>query len=114
MPRPYSGLTTDLPAINLGGISHRTPPWPDIGPIFYAPFLDQIGSEVTLLTNRAILQHDGTPAYRSDIRWTTPIGIPMTSIFVTAFREGKESAIVVSSWSDIPIYAPIAESLTFP
>jgi hypothetical protein len=37
----------------------------------------------------------------------------MTSIFVTAFREGKGGAIVVSSGSDIPIYAPIAESLTF-
>ena len=88
-------------------------PLPDIGPKFYAPLLDQIGSEVTVLTNRAITLRDGTSAYRTAIRWIPPIGITVTSIFVTAVREGQWVGVSVHPWKDVPTYAPIPESLTF-
>ena len=88
-------------------------PLADMGPKFYVPFLKKFGSEVTILTNHAITLRDGTPAYRTSIRWTAPIGATMTSIFVTAFREEKCVAVVVHPWQDLPTYAPIAESLTF-
>jgi len=88
-------------------------PLADMGSKFYAPLLTKVGAEVTVLTNRAITLQDGTPAYRSDIRWTAPIGATMTSIFVTAYRGEKRVVVAVHPWQDVPTYAPIAESLTF-
>ena len=88
-------------------------PLADIGSKFYAPFLDNIGSEVVVLTNRPITLRDGTPANRTAIRWIPPIGVTVTSIFVTTYREGKRVAIVVHPWKDVQTYAPIVESLTF-
>jgi hypothetical protein len=88
-------------------------PLADMGSKFYAPLLKKVGAEVTVLTNRAITLRDGTPAYRSDIRWTAPIGATMTSIFVTAYRGEKRVVVAVHPWQDVPTYAPIAESLTF-
>jgi CubicO group peptidase (beta-lactamase class C family) len=91
-------------------------PLADMGSKFYAPLLKKVGSEVTVVTNRAITLRDGSPAYRTDIRWTAPpIAVPMTSIFVTAYREGKRVVVAVHPccWQDVLTYAPIAESLTF-
>ena len=103
---PFSAFIGEIPAdTSLAAM----------GPKFHAPLLGKIGSEVTVLTNHPITLRDGTPAYRTDIRWTAPpIGVTMTSIFVTAFREGKwvVVAVVVHPWRDVPTYAPIAESLT--
>lgn len=85
----------------------------DIGPKFYVPFLSGVGSEAQIVSNRPITLRDGKPAYRSDIQWRHPEGGPLTSIFVTAFHQGKEVAVSVHSWKDITVYAPIAESLRF-
>lgn len=102
---PFSTFLWDRPADT---------PLANMGPKFYVPFLEKFGSEVTVLTNDAMTLRDGTPAYRTSIRWTAaPIGATMTSIFVTAFREEKWVAVVVHPWLDVPTYALIAESLTF-
>ena len=100
----FSAFIWDVPADT---------PLADMGPKFYAPLLNKFGSEVTVLTNHAITLRDGTPAYRTSIRWTAPWGATMTSIVVTAFREEKWVAVVVHPWQDVPTHAPIAESLTF-
>jgi CubicO group peptidase (beta-lactamase class C family) len=100
----FSAFIWDIPADT---------PLADIGPTFYVPFLKKFGSDVTVLTNHAITLRDGSPAYRTRIRSTRANGVIRTSIFVTAFREGKWVVVAVHPWQDVPTYARIAESLTF-
>jgi hypothetical protein len=81
----------------------------DFGPKFYAPDL----SGVEVISNKKITLKCGTYAYRTDMKWLWKNSIPLSSVVLSAFKDGKCVFIAAHSREYKNEIASIIESLEF-
>jgi CubicO group peptidase (beta-lactamase class C family) len=84
----------------------------DFGPKVYAKRLKRMDPNAAI-SNKAIQLKDGTPAYRTEIKWLWLDAIPLTTILVSAFQEDKCVFLAVHPWQYPEEVSPIVESLSF-
>lgn len=86
----------------------------DIGPKFYANILLNLGVEVKVVSNKEIILKDGTKAYRTELEWLWQGTLSITTIVVSAFKEGEFVYLTTTSlWKENEEVTQIIESLTF-
>jgi hypothetical protein len=81
----------------------------DIDPKFYARDLP----DVQIISNKKITLKCGTNAYRTDMKWLWKNSIPISSVVVSAFKDGKLIFIAVHSREYKSEIDSIIESLEF-
>jgi hypothetical protein len=81
----------------------------DFGPEFYAPDLPN----VQVISNKKITLKCGTSAYRTDMKWLWKNSIQLSSIVVSAFKDGKCVFIAAHSQEYQEEIAYIVDSLAF-
>lgn len=84
----------------------------DVGPKAYAVALENAGSNVNVISNKEITLKDGTKAYRTDIKWLFQGSFSLTTLVVSAFKDGKWVFLTAHPWQAPNEVAPIVESLT--
>jgi len=85
----------------------------DVGPKVLAVVLENIGSNVEVISNREIKLKDGSKAYRTDIKWLFQGSFSLTTLVVSAFKDGKWVFLTAHPWQSPNEVASIVESLTF-
>ncbi|UCF90550.1 MAG: serine hydrolase [Desulfobacterales bacterium] len=84
----------------------------EMGPKHYAANLTNVGTDIQIVSNNEIVLKDGTPAYRTDIKWMFQETIPIRTHLTSVFKDGK--CIYVSAhptWAH-PEIVQIVESVT--
>lgn len=81
----------------------------DFGPKFYAPDLPN----AQVISNKKITLKCGTSAYRTDMKWLWKYSIQLSSVVVSAFKDGKCVFIAAHSREYKEEIASIVESLAF-
>lgn len=61
----------------------------EMGPGHYAQGLSRIATHIEVISNKAIKLPDGSPAYRTDIKWRYQGVFPVTTLLTSAFKDGK-------------------------
>ncbi|MDP6812032.1 MAG: serine hydrolase [Alphaproteobacteria bacterium] len=84
----------------------------DVGPRTYAGFLKALAKDVTVAGNRRIVLDDGTPAYKTELKWRYQ-GLDLTTHLVSVFREGKWIYLAAHPWREFNDAADIVGSLSF-
>ncbi len=72
-----------------------------------------VGSDMKITRNEQIMLRDGTPAYRSEVKWVYGGGIRLNTQMVSAFKNGKAIWVTAHPRSDPEPVSPIVESLRF-
>jgi len=85
----------------------------DVGPKALAVALEGVGSNVKVISNKEITLKDDTKAYRTDIEWKWQGSYALTTLSVSAFKEGKWVLLTTHPPRAPNEVAPIVESLTF-
>ena len=85
----------------------------DFGPMGYAPLLNNLGSNIKVISNEEITLKCGTKAYRTDIKWLWNNYLPLTTLLVSAHKNGKIIFVSAHQWKNTNIAEPIVQSLTF-
>lgn len=88
----------------------------EVGPQKCASILRRFGSDVRVVLNKPIRLKDGIQAYRTDIDWMFSRIFPITTVFVSAYKEGKWVLLGADSFKwkyDLDEVAAAVESLTF-
>ena len=85
----------------------------DFGPKFYAPELENVGSNIKVISNKEITLKCGTKAYRTDIKWLWNNTMPITTFLVSAYKDGKFIFLCAHPWKNHNKVEPIVQSLTF-
>jgi class 3 adenylate cyclase/pimeloyl-ACP methyl ester carboxylesterase len=86
----------------------------DVAENAYKPLLEEIlRTKSKLNSNEEITLSDGNTAYYSEMHWNTPIGIPMTTMVVSVYKEGKWVYIVAHAWINFHVSMKIIKSLRF-
>ena len=83
----------------------------DFGKKYYLPALQNFGSNVNLISNNKLALKCGTTAYRTDIEWLWNNSLKITSLVVTAYKDGKFVFVAAHPWQYIEEVAPLLESL---
>ena len=83
----------------------------DFGKNYYAPALQNVGSNIQVISNNKISLKCGTIAYRTDIEWLWNNSLKITSLVVTAYKDGKFVFVAAHPWQYIEEVAPLPESL---
>jgi CubicO group peptidase (beta-lactamase class C family) len=83
----------------------------DFGKNYYAPALQNVGSNIQVISNNKISLKCGTTAYRTDIEWLWNNSIKTTSLVVSAYKDGKFVFVAAHAWQNIEELVPIVESL---
>ena len=81
----------------------------DFGPKLYARDFP----DVQIISNKKITLKGGTNAYRTDMKWLWKNSIPLTSVVVSAFKDGKCIFIAAHSREYKSEIDSIIESLEF-
>jgi len=84
----------------------------DVGPKAYAVALEGVGSNVKVISNKEITLKDGSKAYRTDIEWLFRGSFSLTTLAVSAFKDGKWVLLTTHPSRAPNEVAPIVESLT--
>ncbi len=85
----------------------------DVDSQYLIPFFRTIGSDVRLLSTQELSLRDGTKAFKSAISWKSRQGYELTSILVSAQKEGKLITAGGTTILELGTIEAIAESLTF-
>ncbi len=85
----------------------------DFGPGAYATALEKFGTGIKVTSNRKVTLECGTRAYRTDIRWKAADFWPITTLVVSAYKDGKVVCVSAHPWHSPYSAAPIVESLKF-
>ena len=85
----------------------------DVGPKALAVALEKLGSNINVISNKEIKLKDGTKAYRTDIEWLFRRSFSLTTLTVSAFKDGKWVFLSAHPWQAPNEVASIVESLTF-
>ena len=85
----------------------------DFGPISYTAQLENLGSNIKVISNKEITLKCGTKAYRTDITWLWNNTVPITTFLVSAYKDGKCIFICAHPWKNHDKVEPIVQSLTF-
>ena len=81
----------------------------------YKPGLEK-GQKATskMSDNKEITLSDGTKAYYSEIMWThPPTGTPITTLIVSAYKDGKVVTVDAHPYQNYGVYEKIVKSLKF-
>ncbi len=84
----------------------------DFGPKLYAQELENVGSNIKVISNKETMLKCGTKAYRTDITWLWNT-LPITTFLVSAYKDGKFIFVCAHSWKNHDKFEPIVQSLTF-
>ena len=81
----------------------------------YKPSLEKSQKATAKVSdNKEITLSDGTKAYYSEISWThPPTGTPITTMFVTVYKDGKVVNVGAHPYMDFGKYEKIVKSLKF-
>ena len=85
----------------------------DFGAKFYAQGLENVGSNIKVISNREITLNCGTKAYKTDITWLWKNSFSITTISVSAYKDDKFVFVCAHSWKDYYSAVPIVRSLSF-
>ncbi len=85
----------------------------DVGPKALAVALEKVGSNVKVISNKGITLKDGTKAYRTDMEWLFQGSFSITTLVVSALKDGKWVSLATHPWQAPNEVASIVESLTF-
>ena len=85
----------------------------DFGPKFYSKELENVGSNIKVISNKEITLKCGTKAYRTDIKWLWNNSLPITTYLVSAYKDGKIIFVCTHPWKYHDKAEPIVQSLTF-
>ena len=85
----------------------------DFGSNVYAKILGSISSDVKVVSNKEITLKCGTKAYRSDIDWMWNDSIPLNTVLVSAYKNGKCVFLATHPMQNPETVAPIVQSLSF-
>jgi hypothetical protein len=83
----------------------------DFGKNYYAPALQNFGSNIQVISNNKISLKCGTTAYRTDIEWLWNDSIKITSLVVSAYKDGKFVFVAAHASQNIEEITQIVESL---
>lgn len=61
----------------------------NFGPKFFAVELENVGSDIKIISNREITLKCGTKAYRTEIKWLGNNSLPITTYLVSAYKSSK-------------------------
>ena len=84
----------------------------EFGPKYLTSVLQQFGSDVKVISNNKITLKCGAQAYRTDISWLYGGSYPLTSVFVSAYKEGQCIWVAAHPMGSPEKFAPMVESLT--
>lgn len=85
----------------------------DFGPKTYAKRLENVGSNINVILNEEITLTCGTKAYRTDIKWMLKEYLPLTTLLVTAYRDGKFVFLSAHPSQNPYLLEPVVQSLNF-
>jgi CubicO group peptidase (beta-lactamase class C family) len=85
----------------------------DFGPKLYAQDLENVGSNIKVISNKEITLKCGTKAYRTDITWLWNNTVPITTFLVSVYKDGKCIFLCAHPWKNHDKVEPIVQSLTF-
>jgi len=85
----------------------------DFGPKGYAPQLEGVGSNIKVISNKEIRLKCGTKAYRTEITWLWNDIMPVTTLLVSTYKDGKIIFVCAHPWKNHYSAEPIVQSLTF-
>ncbi len=85
----------------------------DFGPGAYARALEKFGTDIEVTSNREVTLNCGTRAYRTDISWKAADFWPITTLLVSAYKDGKVVCVSAHPWHSPYNALPIVESLKF-
>lgn len=85
----------------------------DFGPKFYAQELENVGSNIKVISNEEITLKCGTKAYRTDITWLWNNNVPITTFLVSVYKNGKCIFLCAHPWKYHDKAEPIVLSLSF-
>jgi CubicO group peptidase (beta-lactamase class C family) len=83
------------------------------GPEIYAKNLEQVGSNIAVISNQKISLKGGTGAYRTEIKWLWQDSLQIKTILVTAYTNGKAVFVCAHPWKGTRTVEPIFQSLRF-
>ena len=85
----------------------------DFGPGAYAKALEEFGTHIEVTHNREVTLQCGTRAYRTDIQWKAGDFWPVTTLVVSAYKDGKLVYLSAHPWHSAYNAEPIVQSLKF-
>jgi hypothetical protein len=85
----------------------------DVGPKAYVFGLKTVGSNVKVISNKEFLLRDGTKAYRTQIKWRWKGTLQLSTLIVSAFKDGKWVYLAIHTRGSPRPEAYIVESLRF-
>jgi CubicO group peptidase (beta-lactamase class C family) len=88
-------------------------PLKDFGPKIYAHQLENVGSQINVISNKAITLECGTAAYRTDIKWVWRNAMPIITFLVSAYKDDQLVYVCAHPWRDHHYAEPIVMSLRF-
>jgi hypothetical protein len=75
--------------------------------------LEKFGTDVRVTSNKEVKLQGGTRAYRTNIKWMANDFWPITTLLVSAYKDGKVVCVSAHPWHSPYNAVPIVQSLTF-
>ena len=85
----------------------------DFGPSGYAAWLADLATNIRVVSNKEITLKCGTKAYRTDLTYLWKNFMPITTILVTAYKNGKYIYVDAHKWKHYQEIESIAQSMRF-
>jgi CubicO group peptidase (beta-lactamase class C family) len=84
----------------------------EFGPKYMTSVLQEFGTDVKVISNKEIKLKCGSRAYRTDITWNWMGTYPLTSLIVSAYKEGQCVWVAVHPMGNPEKFVPIVQSLS--
>ncbi|MBW2633871.1 MAG: serine hydrolase [Deltaproteobacteria bacterium] len=84
----------------------------DFGTHYYAKLLEDMSSNIKVVSNKEITLKCGTKGYRSDIHWMWQDSWPLQTVLVLAYKNGKCIFVAAHPSQNPEKVAPIVQSLS--
>ena len=86
----------------------------DFGPDHYASWLHRVGClDINVISNKEVVLNCGTNAYKTKFTWIWKSGEKLTTLLVSAYKDGKSIGLSIHTWRDPELSEPIVQSLMF-
>ena len=85
----------------------------DFGTQYYTAGLANVGSDIEVISNKEITLKCGTKAYRTDIKWLWQGSFPLSTVLVSAYKDGYCVYTATHPMQNPENVAPIVQSLSF-
>ena len=85
----------------------------DFGTQYYSKGLQNVGSNIEVISNKEITLKCGTKAYRTDINWLWNGSFPLNTVLVSAYKDGYCVYTATHPMQNPENVAPIVQSLSF-